>query len=873
MTNRKKKLFIIGIVSSLFILLGTWLWSVQLLKGEEKSLDPKTTYPFIKDRLGVDNILNPNVNAGRDRVANSTELLPKEYSFYIKPNSKTKRNFVNHTPTENKNPGWGHILEYRIRDIDLSDPIIIEYNNIGIYENKDINLKIIIEDIYDITTDLSPSGGYLRIRKKENDPLMFYTAGIGYIKMKYEFYDENNKKIELKGYLTAMDIENIEAVAIPDFDNSPVEKVYLTDDTDLETYLMGSTTGLSDYLVSQAVPGSGASGELTPQAFSTYTFSGESLSFVYYFTSWLKNKPSNSWTYSIRDYSMAGFSVFETTSFKTRQTEIEQPTKIVTDVDEDDERENLKENTLNHINEKFIYDIFHNVSAEREEWRFDSYEFVDQLPKALKIEDVKIFEDLTDTDVSDQFIINKDITNSLVSAKLKNPEDAKFYGETYQFKIEVSVKPNFDLEEYLDVVNKRLVFKNTGSVWIKQKDKKNVDKYLTNEVVTYAPAPGRVQIMKKDKETNLPLAGGEFEVYNKNDLSKPEFVGTTDQTGILAEYFWKGTYIIKEVKAPNGYTIDAPATQTVEIPDNARIEPPIEVVFTDTLIKPIPNVTKTASLITAKINDVFEYTITVKNDAPKDIGIWTDVVMTDEVPAELEVEKSSLPSGVTVTGNKIIWPIGNIKGQEKKVLTFKVKALIYSPNLINNKAVAIGKDLHRDDKYYSDEDDVDINLENRFLHIRQVVLNSNNEITLPKKGYYVSKNTEKKSDVKSNKTASLTSNSTIIDNQSEIELGLFKNVELILVTNSPWVTIVPSIPEYYEYVGHIQTNNSLNLGINHLSNKLKPESKLEMIDLDYTSAKEYWVTVFIQPKFGTSETSPRLYSWDTRLNSFGQIVK
>lgn len=64
-----------------------------------------------------------------------------------------------------------------------------------------------------------------------------------------------------------------------------------------------------------------------------------------------------------------------------------------------------------------------------------------------------------------------------------------------------------------------------------------------------------IEVLKQDKETKIPLADAEFDVFdsNFNNLGRLK----TDKNGIgKFEVEALGTYYLKEVKAPNGYTLD-----------------------------------------------------------------------------------------------------------------------------------------------------------------------------------------------------------------------------------------------------------------------------------------------------------------------------
>lgn len=71
-----------------------------------------------------------------------------------------------------------------------------------------------------------------------------------------------------------------------------------------------------------------------------------------------------------------------------------------------------------------------------------------------------------------------------------------------------------------------------------------------------------------DRNTNKPLAGATFEIYEEN--GKLVQTVTTDVTGIMTvTKLTAGTYLVKEIKGPEGYQIDT-ATQKITITKNAN---------------------------------------------------------------------------------------------------------------------------------------------------------------------------------------------------------------------------------------------------------------------------------------------------------------
>ncbi|WP_430603255.1 hypothetical protein IGJ02_000619 [Enterococcus sp. DIV0724b] len=155
------------------------------------------------------------------------------------------------------------------------------------------------------------------------------------------------------------------------------------------------------------------------------------------------------------------------------------------------------------------------------------------------------------------------------------------------------------------------------------------------------------------------------------------------------------------------------------------------------------------------------------------------------------------------------------------------------------------------------------------LHIRQSVLKPNSELVIPSKGFYRAVIDD--SDQKLN----LNSKSTTKDTSTEVSEELFAQYEITLTKQQKQLKVTDLIPEYYRIVGFIATPTNDNLNVTHLSTNTSALVKSNNVVLDYQKNHAYWVTMFIEPKLGKDShgelvTSPRPYSWDYKVNTFGQ---
>ncbi|MBP1042821.1 hypothetical protein I6N95_17530 [Vagococcus sp. BWB3-3] len=164
-----------------------------------------------------------------------------------------------------------------------------------------------------------------------------------------------------------------------------------------------------------------------------------------------------------------------------------------------------------------------------------------------------------------------------------------------------------------------------------------------------------------------------------------------------------------------------------------------------------------------------------------------------------------------------------------------------------------------------------------YFNIRQVVLKEHEEVVKPLQGYFELRNEKS---LTKEKLFNISSQSTTKDAPSDINQSLFKKVKFTLTKDSNLLKVLPTIPEYYEYVGHIQSTDKATLANDHLSMNLGMNAQNDLPVLDYIAANEYWVTIYIQPKLGKTTTpvpkdeeSPRPYSWSHVINEFNKIKK
>lgn len=151
----------------------------------------------------------------------------------------------------------------------------------------------------------------------------------------------------------------------------------------------------------------------------------------------------------------------------------------------------------------------------------------------------------------------------------------------------------------------------------------------------------------------------------------------------------------------------------------------------------------------------------------------------------------------------------------------------------------------------------------KIVHVRQAVIEASEELVVPKKGYYTAINED-------SQKMNLISGSTTKNTAAEIDKSLFTSYKIELEKKQTVVSLSDVVPEYYQFYGYTLTNSSDNLATKHISSNTAELKKDPTVLLDYKTEDEYWLTIFIKPKFNSSETSPRPYSWNYKTNQFGK---
>ncbi len=137
------------------------------------------------------------------------------------------------------------------------------------------------------------------------------------------------------------------------------------------------------------------------------------------------------------------------------------------------------------------------------------------------------------------------------------------------------------------------------------------------------------------------------------------------------------------------------------------------------------------------------------------------------------------------------------------------------------------------------------------VHARQVVMNKNGQVVLPKKGFGRLETKTPTGENKSEFPLSMVSS----DNNN----ALFDTYIIRYQISEPIYTFIPMIPMNYELVGYVLTTTN---------QQHNPGSSTQIpIQVDVSKTSEFWLTTYIKPV----STQPSFHHWEYKENKFGTI--
>ncbi|WP_025873217.1 SpaA isopeptide-forming pilin-related protein [Enterococcus crotali] len=348
---------------------------------------------------------------------------------------------------------------------------------------------------------------------------------------------------------------------------------------------------------------------------------------------------------------------------------------------------------------------------------------------------------------------------------------------------------------------------------------------------------GKISIHKIDKESKAALAGAEYSIFDSTGKEVQKKLQTNSNGWVTSAFLTAGEYKIIETAAPTNYELASPSSKTINLKmsdnpqivefENVRQKGGLQIIKVDEENKE----RKLKGAVFDIASDEKGINILYRNqktDSEGKISIPTIATGT------YYIRETAPPAGYQIIKKGWI-PLTVVQG----------KTTIYQ---VENRPIR--------------------------LHLRQVVLNQNEALVIPSSGYF--KLDQFKNSGNTINTYQLVTGSTIKNKPTEITKELFTTVNIPVGVDK--LQIIDLIPEYYTYQGAIATIDDINLGEKHSFDNSSEIEKNNPITVDYSKSSEYWVTVFIEPKMGTTsseekEKEPRPYSWDYKTNELGRLTQ
>ena len=191
-----------------------------------------------------------------------------------------------------------------------------------------------------------------------------------------------------------------------------------------------------------------------------------------------------------------------------------------------------------------------------------------------KVDEEWALDGKDDKYISKEFKINCNLEYAKYSLKLNNLniEGVKLVDENNNEKIEfksgenfkvlipiaeLSKSGEFEIEATVDVKTKPVLYGDSGDN-TKQSYALAAGDYefeSTKLKIKYSENATKIEIIKKDAETEEPLQGAKFNILNENKEIIYSDVTTNEEGKAIVEKITPGKYFIQEIKAPDGYTI------------------------------------------------------------------------------------------------------------------------------------------------------------------------------------------------------------------------------------------------------------------------------------------------------------------------------
>lgn len=403
---------------------------------------------------------------------------------------------------------------YIENETDCSDNnIYVVYNNVGMYQGKNINVKINVEGckLGNSPTKV-PNIGF------SSSEMQVIINGLRYIDLRYEFTDSDGNIVDIKGYGTFRDLDFSQAFKMGEgIDNAFIYKKI----NDVEGHLLKDKLtkddNYSEYqAVENAIQSSNAetnSDRNYMYAWATILFSGGKFNLRYYLgqPGWESN------------FNGGGMFIFYPDSIV--------PFSVADPV------KNVNKHSVVRT-EEFTYTISHRVpyiNLDGSNNKYIAYSFNDVLEPCLTVDDVSkiVIKNDEGTDVTKNFDVKVSeengsiVVDAIAKDELLSSND--FYGHEYEFLVNAQVKENYDLSKYINSDSSAYIIPNVASISVT--DNYGVSNKKTNNVEVMVPIPKKSVEVPDTSEfisSSLIVGGGiiiilaigTFIIYKKRATAK-----------------------------------------------------------------------------------------------------------------------------------------------------------------------------------------------------------------------------------------------------------------------------------------------------------------------------------------------------------------
>lgn len=544
------------------------------------------------------------------------------------------------------------------------------------------------------------------------------------------------------------------------------------------------------------------------------------------------------------------------------------------------------------------------------------YDIVDEINPLLKVrkEDVSITDMTSGNDETRKWNITVQNNTLKVSAPRELLNEAGFNNRHFKVSIKATVNKEYaetiPKEEFEKIISesdpsKKGMIKvpNVGKVLMAAREeevgKPNHEMFTRPTYDDKEGVPtnaniklfGNVNIEKvAEEDNNKRLKGAVFEVRD-TDKKTVLATGETDGNGRLKlSNIPVGKVWLYETKAPTGYRPIQEKEITVFPYDHQENQYKIAdtrsmlVGEFDKVEKSVKNQDREnidGQLVAYDEILTYEITANIKDsDKPTEVA---KIVLNDTLDKGLELVPNTTfikknAEAATNIPDTQVWKttpdgqfvlntesIQNLALVEKETLTFmfNVKVRKTAGLEVKNKATltGFGFDNKGEEQTPTKTTNEVKNHLSEPIWIRQVVVNKNGNLAIPKdttkenRGYVKASNIDSQNETSIYSTVNITAPSNEFD-----KLPSYKKVNLSPKLANPNYRFEPIVPEMYNYKGYVLSDTEKMIDLNQL------KTGLATIDLSKKNGR--YLTVVLEPK---ETIIPLFYNWDYVLNDFSQI--